>query len=643
MLLLAWLAYRPGLSGGFLFDDFVNLDALGSTGPVDNWPTFWRYLTSGSADPTGRPLAMLSFLIDARDWPASPAPFLRTNLLLHLLNGVLLWALLRKLSAAVGTAGPTQEAAALVGAAIWLLHPLLVSTILYVVQREAMLPATFVLLGLLSYAGGRLAFAASAGTAGTRRMVSGVLIGTGLAVLSKGNGVLLPLFAWILEATVFRCLPIAGLAANARLRLLRRCLLVLPSLLLFAYLATFLPSLSQPPGVRSFSTAQRLLTEPRILLDYLQLLLVPRSVSTGLYNDAYPLSTDLLHPWTTLPALLTIAALFWGGLRLRERAPAISAALLFFLAGHLLESTLIPLELYFEHRNYLPSMLLPWPLALAIAGSSRPLRLRILASALLLAMLATITFQRASLWGQPDKMAQLWAIQQRSSSRAQAAAAIAELKAGRVEPALLRLGPLWREHPFDLQIAFNFISARCARTGPTADEKSDLAQALLRTPQSALLTHEWLASAIDLAHSGGCPGLTPDDVAAWVDAASRNPRMSGRLRDEDIEPLFGKLAIAMGKPDMALLHFDRALQARPTPDTAARQAVMLASNEYFAQALAHLDTYERLKSRLPEPGLGMALLHAKVLEWQGYWPQEMAFLRARLRTEIQRGRSGDGQ
>ena len=95
LLLIAGLCYLPGLNGGFLFDDFVNLDALGKRGPIDNAPAFWRYITSGTADPTGRPLALLSFLIDARDWPADPAPFLRTNLLLHLLNGVLLFALLR--------------------------------------------------------------------------------------------------------------------------------------------------------------------------------------------------------------------------------------------------------------------------------------------------------------------------------------------------------------------------------------------------------------------------------------------------------------------------------------------------------------------------------------------------------------------
>src|SRR5690348_1597230 len=94
MLALAWWAYHPGLSGDFLFDDFANLPALGATGPVDNWATFWRYITSGGADPTGRPLTLLSFLIDSRDWPSSPYPFKVTNVILHLVNGAsLAWVL----------------------------------------------------------------------------------------------------------------------------------------------------------------------------------------------------------------------------------------------------------------------------------------------------------------------------------------------------------------------------------------------------------------------------------------------------------------------------------------------------------------------------------------------------------------------
>jgi hypothetical protein len=136
LLLTIW-AYRPGLHGGFLFDDFGNLPSLGENGPVDNWPVFWRYITSGTADPIGRPLTLLSFLLDAHNWPAAPLPFKRTNLILHLLNGVLLMCLLRRLGCSMidGREYPLRaNMAAVLGAAMWMIHPLLVSTTLYIVQ-----------------------------------------------------------------------------------------------------------------------------------------------------------------------------------------------------------------------------------------------------------------------------------------------------------------------------------------------------------------------------------------------------------------------------------------------------------------------------------------------------------------------------
>ena len=70
-----FVVYRLSWHGGFVFDDFGTLPALGATGPVDGAARFWRYVTAGSSDPTGRPLSMLSFLIDANDWPTDPYPF----------------------------------------------------------------------------------------------------------------------------------------------------------------------------------------------------------------------------------------------------------------------------------------------------------------------------------------------------------------------------------------------------------------------------------------------------------------------------------------------------------------------------------------------------------------------------------------
>src|SRR5207342_3411515 len=455
LLLAAWCAYAPGLSGGFVFDDFINLPALGATGPVHDAASFWRYITSGAADPTGRPIALLSFLLDARNWPADAAPFLRTNVLLHLLNGTLLWWLLRRLgNGRVGT--PAQvEFAAVTGAGLWLLHPLFVSTTLYIVQREAMLPATFTLLGLIGWVHGR-EIAVSDAPRGAVWMCVAMAGGTLLATLSKANGALLPLFAWVLDVTVLREPCDAG-----RVRTLRRALTWLPSLAIVVYLLLPLLHANAPIAGRTWTVAERLMTQPRVLLDYIQLLAVPRVLSTGVYNDAYVLSTSLFAPASTLPAILGILALLGGAWWARARAPALSAAVLFFFAGHIVESTTIPLELYFEHRNYLPAMLAFWPLGLAIARWRASPALRTGAATLALALCAFVTWQRADLWGDQPRMAQLWAARSPDSSRAQATAASFDIRAGHADAALARLLPLWAARPNDLQLALNTASAFC--------------------------------------------------------------------------------------------------------------------------------------------------------------------------------------
>jgi tetratricopeptide (TPR) repeat protein len=162
-----------------------------------------------------------------------------------------------------------------------------------------------------------------------------------------------------------------------------------------------------------------------------------------------------------------------------------------------------------------------------------------------------------------------------------------------------------------------------------------LEDALRRVPRIELLTHRWLGSALDAAATGACPGLDLERVDGWIHALASNPKVrSSRYHDEDVEPLLAKLALRRGKPDQALAHFNRALNARPRPDTAARQVVELASLGYFAQALAHLDEFERIPRQRLVAGKGMARVHQWVLARQDYWPRELGILRRRLNEEL---------
>ncbi|HET6632004.1 MAG TPA: tetratricopeptide repeat protein [Rhodanobacteraceae bacterium] len=712
LLALACWLYLPGLGGGFQFDDFANLPALGATGPIDDWATFWRYITSGHADPTGRPLALLSFLIDARNWPAAPWPFLRTNLLLHLLNGALLALLLRRLGQSLaaqlaqptttgsyneGVGGPNRtlriNLAALLGAAFWLLHPLLVSTTLYIVQREAMLPATFTLLGLLLWLHGRRLLQRGRLVGGVVWIVLGFGGCTLLAVLSKGNGILLPALALVIDQVLLARSgrtttgEVANLddamppAARSAWRGLMIVLAWLPAAFVAAYLAHagWHGMVHGIAALRPWTLGQRLMTEPRVLLDYLSLLWVPRPFTPGLFNDQIHASASLLVPWSTLPCLLVVLGLIVGAWLLRRRWPALAVAVLFYFVGHSLESSTLALELYFEHRNYLPALLMFWPLALWLCGVRQVRGLRtgeenlgtgghrpgtgtegaegldrsemervqpgksapvspatvrwgkLVLALLLVAGLGAMAHARASLWGSVHDQALLWARLNPQSPRAQANAAQVEMQTGRPRRAVARLQPLLAQDPSEVQLALNLFGAEC-QLGAVTDATLQASIKALNTTRNpgALLVH-WFDRLIAEGDHPPCPQAGYATIHRLLEAVRRNRRlMKIAGRRQDVEYLLGRLALAQRQPDAALAYFNRALDQQVRVSAALKQAALLGAAGYPQRGLAHLNHYAVEAQEQPAPGMGMPRLHAWVLHHQHYWTNELARLRETL-------------
>ncbi|HEV2620733.1 MAG TPA: tetratricopeptide repeat protein [Frateuria sp.] len=662
---IAIAAYAPGLHGSFLFDDFANLPTLGATGPVDNAASFWRYITSGTADPTGRPLALLSFLLDARDWPADPFFFKRTNLVLHLVNSLLLFLLLRRLGRALtvnrqSSACARADMAAALGTALWLLHPLFVSTTLYVVQREAMLPATFVLIGLLAWLHGRTKYAEGRSIAGALWCIAGLGGSTLLATLSKANGALLPLLAWLIEWVLLGPLHTqpdtlgkdARRSAN-RYGLIQLFFLWLPSAAIVCWLLLQgLPDIlaGQTHG-RPWTMGQRMLTEPRVITDYLRLLWIPHPYTSGLFNDQLLASHSLFDPPSTLYAAAFVLALLALGFGLRRRWPAVSLALLFFFGGHLVESTVLPLELYFEHRNYMPAMLLFWPLSLwicAVPQASteqllvRPMRVlpRTALAATLIAVLAMMTHARSDLWGNTREQALLWVRINPSSPRAQANAAQALIASGHPDLAIPPLRRGLSRSPGEIQLAMNLFGAECQLGSVTATTFAATEQALRSTTDPGTLLSHWFDRAIDGAAHPTCPQADFSHIELLLEAADENQRlMASPGRRQDVAYLQGRLALSRGQAKQALTYFDKALDRQVRVEAAMRQAAILGSAGYPELGLAHLSHYDALQASATKAGdayrppFGMPRIHAWVLRRQGYWDGELSRLRATLRED----------
>ncbi|WP_152560465.1 tetratricopeptide repeat protein [Arenimonas donghaensis] len=631
------LCFWPLLSAGFLFDDFANLPALGEYGPIKDFDALARYLTAGIADPLGRPVAMASFLLDSRDWPAAARPFLRTNIILHAINGLLLLALLRRLGRALDLDNRTAFNAALWGAALWCLHPLWVSTVGYVVQRHAMLASTFVLLGLLAWLSAVAAF--REGRAGQGWLWAAcVMPACGvLAALSKANGMLLPVL--VLAIQWFVVMPRHGVGRAERLA--TWLLLGVPSLLLVAALLAQIEA--EPPG-RSWTLAERLMSQPRALADYLWTLLVPRVNSTGIFADGFQASTGWLTPASTLPAALGILALLVAPFLLRHRQPALAAALAFYLAGHLMESTVLPLELYFEHRNYLPAMLLAWALAMsALSPLSRTGHGKAVVFGLgaYLLVLGALTQQRAMLWADTPRQAAVWGLTLPDSPRAQTWAAQHELRAGNLAAAHARLVRTLEQFPHNPMLALNLVNVECAAGGTRPGTLEQAARALARTGLRVDMNHDWLRDRL-LAEAASCPGLDKPALFALVDAAlehgSRTPRALARR-----ERIQGLVAVGQGDCPRARQHFSDALRSQPRDSSAYGDTALLASHCGAGFALSFLRDY-RTAGRdgfVEKPG--MPRLHRAVLDHQGYWTRELDRLETLIARDIPGGQDAREQ
>lgn len=408
--LIAALVYFPGLTGGFLFDDYPNLDAMGHLGGVTNWETFKAFVLSGWSGPTGRPLSLASFLLDDNTWPSSAPLFKQTNLLIHLLCGLLLcWVVLLLMRNMKTVTEAQAQWIAVLACSFWLLHPYMVSTTLYVVQRMAQLATLFSLLGILIYLQARLQLQHSPKRA-YLGMTFAIGIGTLLATFSKENGALLPLLILVIEC----CMPKQGKPVWQW----RALCLWLPSIALMLLLARYVDFSENPWPNRNFNMIERLLTESRIVSEYLFHLFVPRIEGNGLYQDGYVISKGLFQPVTTILAMAFLSVLTVLAFMLRKSFPVITLAILFFLAAHLMESTVIGLELYFEHRNYLAALFLFLPVAYYAVKFTQRYRILPLILACLLILLASMTYLRATLWSDSDQLELFWVQSATDSPRA---------------------------------------------------------------------------------------------------------------------------------------------------------------------------------------------------------------------------------
>lgn len=549
-MVIGALVYANALDGPFVFDDTQNvrdnanihIDSIG----LDS-------LLRITAESRKRPVAMLSFALNHRVGGLEVRGYHLVNVALHLVTALIVYALTAALLARDPTVRErTRMPAALLAGCVFVAHPLQTQAVTYLVQRMACLAALFYLAALLLYVRGR----------GAGRRVawwSGAALCWLLALGSKEIAITLPavvlLYEWIFErdaavprgAAVLAGVAVAATGVGA---------LALWSAGTLDY------------SHRDFTMWQRVLTELRVVVSYVGLAVAPLPSSQSLIHDV-PLSRSLLDPPTTLLAALAIAAAVGGAIAAARRQRVLAFGVLFFFANLVLESSILPLELMYEHRLYLPlfGIALVCGRVGAAAGARWPVRTTLVATAVVV-VLSAATVARNAVWNDEVRLWSDTFAKSPGSARTANNLGSALERAGRFEEALAPLREAVALEP-DYARGHNNLGIVLHRLERLDEAIAQYREAVRLSPRYAD-AHRNLGSAL------AGVGRHEEAIAAYREAV--------RLDPDDADAQFG-LAYSyakLGRLDAAVAALEATLRADPR----------------HAEASAILRS---LKSRVPDP------------------------------------------
>ncbi len=635
---LTLAVYWPGLRGPLLFDDYWNLT------PVFKWQAgtgdaLATLLPNRDSLVYSRPVAMGSFMLSV--WLGGledTFPLKFGNLLIHLACGLLVaWVLMLCLRRDPRLAARAPLLAAGLSA-VWLLHPLQVSTVLYAVQRMAQLSTMFTLAAVGCFLVGRVALERGA----IRKAWAWLFLACPALVLagllSKQNAAIAPFLCLVLELAYFQNPGILSNLTHPRrargtLALFFGASVLLPLAAALALLLVQPERLLAGYADLEFNLWQRLLSQPRALVDYLGMWLLPRSPQMGLYTDDFTISTGLWSPATTLPALFVLLGLTAGAIVVRRRAPSVFAGWGFFLVAHGIESSFLPLELYYEHRNYLPSL----GLLLAAAGMVDLLppapgkrdaqwRAAYTLTACFLAVITVSTLGRVLVWQNERSMVNQGLAHHPASLRLRLDAVALSLREGNPQAALDVLEPLKSDPRPRHRLMGNLESAvvQCEMGNPV---KAELLNRAMEDAMPHVTVNEvGIAKHFEtVTRRKSCEGIDARDMARALaviaDKATAQPDNAGNKLA--LRRYAAQLYARGGDWRQAEIQARKAWQASPTLPSGAILARVLIKNWHLDEARELLSELQLQVRPYDTPWkVELNALHRLLEEQTGLEPQE---------------------
>ncbi len=595
LFVLILLAYSNTFHASWHLDDITNIvdnkNVHVSTLSLDNWINSIRPPFTDPSNPKPglsgiyRPVAMLTFAFNWYLGGANVFGYHLVNIGIHCVNSGLLFLVILSLLRTpnvIDRYRGSEYFIALVATALWALHPIQTQTVTYIVQRMAGLAALFYLGGILSFLKAR-----SAQTGVKKGYFFGFcFLSFMLAVGSKQNAATLPLACLLIEV-IFIMNPEIWKQDKAKWMRVGTLvgLAVLLGLLLFFWQTNPISTIMDGYRIRPFTMGERLLTEFRVLVFYLYQLFYPVPGQFSILHDI-TLSTSLFDPWTTSAAVVMIGVLFITAFYTVRRQTLVCFAILFYFLGHSIESTILPLELVFEHRNYLPSLFMFLPVASGLKllidkyqRKNRILYFILLSFVFILtACLGIGSYTRNSVWATEKSLWQDAMEKAPSLARPYQNVALALERENRLDDALnlyrkaldlkdpdpmlsrfislSNMGNIYKKRN-DIEIAVQYLTAASTiETGPyILRTRYNLALCLLNShkEKEALQQIEFLLA-----------------------RQKNNPRFLA---------IKGFLVFRQGKPDLALHHLQMGLKQNPyDKDTLINLAMVLSSKGFYERA-----------------------------------------------------------
>jgi tetratricopeptide (TPR) repeat protein len=379
----------------FYLDDFNNISDNRAIQITEL--SFENLVYAGTRSPLPRrPIANISFALNYYLGGSEVFGYHLVNMTIHIIAGLVLFLFFRLTlkTPALELRYRYSEFIAFWAVILWFAHPIQTQSVTYIVQRMNSMAAMFYVLAFWFYVKARFSIKWKSSVC----YYAGTAFSWLLAMGCKEIAATLPFLLFLYEWIFFQKGDIAWLKRKAPY--LMGLIIILLLAVIFYLGSEPWNNILQGYGVRRFSLMERVLTQFRVMFFYISLLLLPLPGRLGLEHD-FVHSTTLFQPITTMISLCGVTVLVIYAFMRGKRQPLLSFSILWFFGNLVIESSVIPLEMIFEHRVYLPSMFFFLPVCAMVLQPEEVKRISVFFLVCCFVFFGSITFARNNDWKDP--------------------------------------------------------------------------------------------------------------------------------------------------------------------------------------------------------------------------------------------------